>query len=329
LRNAAAALIVAAVTVSAGLASAADPITVRMGHPSVGLHSLPELVAKDAGFFAAEGLKVDSQFMEGGSAAASALVGGSIDAMTGALDHALNMRSKGIKIKLLIGTTALRNWSVVVSKRRHPNVASIKDLKGLRIATPRRGSDGDQIIRYMLDLAGVGQKAVSLVQIGGYNNHLIAIEKGDVDGSILIEPFATAGVQRGELKPIVELLKGEGPEILRKRVWLAAITTESFLAAHHDVGEKLTRAFAKAVRFIDTNPDDALRIAAKHMPSVSDAVLKDIFKKIHDSKFGKPYGTRIDEAAIAAENEFAIKFNLIKTPVPYGDVVATEMSKYW
>ena len=36
-----------------GAARAADAITLRMAHPSVGLHSLPELVAKDAGFFAA------------------------------------------------------------------------------------------------------------------------------------------------------------------------------------------------------------------------------------------------------------------------------------
>lgn len=314
---------------SVGAARAADAITLRMAHPSLGLHSLPELVAKDAGFFAAEGLDVESQFMAGGSAAASALVGGSVDAMTGALDHALNMRSKGIKIKLLVGTTGLRSWAVVVSNKRHSEVKSIKDLKGLRIATPRRGSDGDQIIRYMLGEEGVNPRDVNLVQIGGFNNHLVAIEKGDVDGSILIEPFATAGIQSGDLKPIVELLKGEGPEILRKRVWIGVIVTEDFLKSRHDVAAKLTRAFVKAVKFIESNPEGALRIAAKHMPSVKDSVLKDIFHKMRESKFGKAYMTRIDEGAIAVDNDFAIKFGLIKSPVLYGDVVATKMMKYW
>ena len=43
----------------------------------------------------------------------------------------------------------------------------------------------------------------------------------------------------------------------------------------------------------------------------------------------KAFATKITPAAIAAENEWLLKTKEIAQSIPYDDVVAKEMSKYW
>jgi NitT/TauT family transport system substrate-binding protein len=258
------------------------------------------------------------------------MMGGSVEAASGAVTRAVLLQAKGIKVKLLTAMAGARDWAIVVDAKRHAGVSSVKGLKGLKIATPRRGSDGEQIIRAILDEEQMNVGAdVQLVQIGGFQNQLIAIEKGDVDGAIMSEPFLTMGVQSGTLKRILDLLEGQGPALLRNRIWTGIIVKEEYLTQNGEVAAKIVRAIKKSTQAIYADPRMAIAVASKNMPSVGEPLLEQMIPHLLKANDPKAYLTKITPEAIAAENEWLMKIDQIKQKIAYDDVVATSMSKFW
>ena len=320
-------LCMSGVGVGAG-ASAQEKIKITIAHPPVALHLLPTMVAEAQGFYAAEGLDVSNVYMAGGSAGGAALMGGSVEAASGALSRSMVLQSKGIKVKMICAMAGARDWAIVVDAKRRGGVSSLTGLKGLKIATPRRGSDADQIIRVILEEAGlhVGPD-VQLVQIDGFQNQMIALGRGDVDGAILAEPFVTMGVRQGTIKRVLDLMEGQGPEVLRKRIWTAIMVKQEFLDQRSDVAAKIVRALTKSVQAIYADPKMAIAVAAKNLPSVERPVLEEMIPHVLKANNPKAYGTRISPEAIAAENEWLATTGDLTKKVQYEDVVATAMSK--
>ena len=311
-------------------AQAQNKIKLTIAHPPVALHLLPVMVAHDEGFFAAEGLDVSNTYMAGGSAAAAAMMGGSVDAASGAVARAVLLQSKGIKVKLLDAIAGARDWAIVVDAKHHAGVNSIKGLKGLKLATPRRGSDGDQIIRAILEDNGLSVGPdVKLIQINGFQNQMIALEKGDVDGAIMPEPFLTTGVRKGVIKRVLDLMQGQGPALLRQRIWTGIMVKEEFLTQHPETAAKIVRAMTKATAAIYKDPKMAIAVAAKHMPSVDKALLEEMIPARLKATNPKAYVSKIGPDAITAETKWLEKIGQLKKKVTYEDVVAVSMSKYW
>ena len=315
---------------SCAFASADELTLVRMAHPPLALHELPLLVASEQGFYAAEGLNVTHTFTTGGNEAATALIGGDIDVLNSALTQPMKLRSMGASIKIISGVAGVRDWGIVVDKKRFPDAKGLASLKGLRIATPRRGSDGDQILRFVLENAGFNlDHDVQLFQIGGFQNALTAMDKGDLDAAILAEPFFSSSVQEGIASPVFDILRGDGPDILRQRVFSGLVVTDDFLKNHRDIAEKVVRATKKAAQLIYADPAVGLAVAQKYFPNVAPAVLKATYDRLASATKGRAYDTALTGAAIDAENTFLIKFGAIQSPVKFDDIVDTAMSKVW
>jgi NitT/TauT family transport system substrate-binding protein len=317
----------------ASLGSAAiaqDKIKITIGHPPIALHLLPAMVAEERGFFAAEGLDVSNIYMAGGSAGAAAMIGGSIDVASGAVTRGVLLQSKNIKVKLISAMAGARDWAIVVDARRHAKVSSVKDLNGLKIATPRRGSDGEQIIRVILEDEGMRPGTdVQLVQIDSFQNQILVLEKGDVDGAILSEPFVTTGVRQGTLKRVLDLLQGQGPPLLRNRIWTALMVKDEFLAQRGEVAAKLVRSIGKAIDAIYADPGMTIAVASKNLPTIEKSLLQEMIPHLLKAKDPKAFGTRITPEAIEAENEWLLKTKDITQRIPYDVVVAKDMARYW
>jgi NitT/TauT family transport system substrate-binding protein len=311
-------------------ARAQEKTVVRMGTPALALWMLPLLVAEDQGFFAKEGLTLKINFMRGGSEAAAALIGGNVDVMSGALSGVFILRSKGVHVKALSAIAGVRTFALVVDAKRHANVTDIQQIKGMKIATSRRGSDGDLVLRVLLSDAKLSpEKDVSLIQIGGYDNHLRAVEKGEVDGSMILEPFLTIGEKQGIIKPVISLMAGQGPEALTKRIWTALSATEDFVKQKPQVAQGLVRGIASAVKYIETNEEGAVEVAHKHFPSMDVGLLREVVKhNIHVPR-GHGFLAEITPEAINLENEFLVSEKFVPAPERYEDVVATSMEPYW
>lgn len=310
-------------------ASAQQLTPIRMAHPPLALHELPLLIATEKGLYEAEGLKVTHSFMTGGNEAATALMAGNVDVVNSALTQPMNLRSRNVPVKMISGVAGVRDFGIVVDKKVHGNIKTLAGLKGMRIATPRRGADSDQVLRFILETNGFSlDKDVQLIQIGNYQNQLLAMEKGDVDATILTEPFFTSALRQGAINPVYDLLKGDGPESLRQRIFTCLFVTEDFLKTRRDVAERIVRATRKAVDLMYDNPTSGIEVAQKYFPSVQPDVLREIYNRLASATSGRAFETKLTPAAINAENEFLVKSGLIKSPLMYNDIVA-DMSKVW
>lgn len=318
------------VCLGSATAVAQDKVKITIGHPPIALHLLPAMVAEERGFFAAEGLDVSNIYMAGGSAGAAAMIGGSVDVASGAVTRGVLLQSKNINVKLISAMAGARDWAIVVDAKRHAKVSSVKELKSLKIATPRRGSDGEQIIRAILEDEGLRAGAdVELIQIDSFQNQMLALEKGDVDGAILSEPFVTMGVRQGTIKRVLDLLQGQGPPLLRNRVWTALMVKDEFLAQRREVAAKLVRSIGKAIDAIYDDPAMTIAVAVKNLPTTEKSLLEEMIPRLLRAKDPKAFGTRLTPQAIEAENEWLLKTKDITQRVPYDAVVAKDMMKYW
>ncbi len=311
-------------------ARAQEKTVVRMGTPPLALWMLPVFVAKERGFLAKQGIDLNISYMRGGSEAAAALVGQNIDVMAGALSGAIILRSKGLPVKALSAIAGVRTFALVVDAKRHANVHDIQQIKGMKIATSRRGSDGDLVLRVLLKDAKLDpERDVNLIQIGGYANHLTAIQKGEVDGSMILEPFLTIGEKDGTIKPVVDLMAGQGPEALSKRIWTVLISSEDFLQKKPKLAQGLVTAIVEGVNYIAADEDGAVQVAHTYFPKMDAGLLHDIIDHNIHVRRGKGFLADISPEAIELENKFLIDEHFIAKEQPYNDIVATSMEPYW
>jgi len=66
------------------------------------LYYLPLTIAERKGFFKAQGLDVEINDFGGGAKSLQALVGGSVDVVTGAYEHTIRMQAKGQDIRAVL-----------------------------------------------------------------------------------------------------------------------------------------------------------------------------------------------------------------------------------
>jgi ABC-type nitrate/sulfonate/bicarbonate transport systems, periplasmic components len=87
----------------AGSAQQLEKLSVRLGVANKShLYYLPVTLAERRGYFKDYGLNVSIVDFEGGSQSLDALLGGSVDLVTGAYEHVLHMQAKGQDIRALI-----------------------------------------------------------------------------------------------------------------------------------------------------------------------------------------------------------------------------------
>jgi NitT/TauT family transport system substrate-binding protein len=87
----------------------------------------------------------------------------------------------GAKIKVPWGNSNLMPFAVV----SRPEIRTIQDLKGKKIAISSPGSLTDFLTRYVLKNKGLEPAQVSLLSIGGVSTRFAALMSGGVDASLI------------------------------------------------------------------------------------------------------------------------------------------------
>ena len=105
-RDALAALAVSGLAVPAALPAFAQTaekpnLTLGVGGKAL-LYYLPLTIAEKKGYFKEQGLNVEINDFGGGAKSLQALVGGSVDVVTGAYEHTIRMQAKGQDIRAVI-----------------------------------------------------------------------------------------------------------------------------------------------------------------------------------------------------------------------------------
>src|SRR5262247_2887725 len=130
------------------------------------LYYLPLTICERLGYFKEQGLDVTINDFRGGAQSLQALVGGSVDVVTGAYEHTIRMQAKGQDIKAVI---ELGRFPGIVDGVRKDKAASYKsaaDLKGMKIGVSAPGSSTNFFVMYMMSKAGLKPADASYIGVG-------------------------------------------------------------------------------------------------------------------------------------------------------------------
>lgn len=165
--------------------SAQSAERVRIAYSSISAAYLGIWVAHDAGYFAKEGLEDQIIFIPSATQLAQVLVAGDVDiaSLGGGPVMAASLSGADLKV---IGNNVNK---LIFSIHAKPEVKSLEELRGKRIAVSRFGSSSDVAARAALRKVRLDPaKDVNLMQLGTMANMFGALKSGGVDASVVSPP---------------------------------------------------------------------------------------------------------------------------------------------
>jgi len=230
---------------------AAEKVSVGIGGVALMVY-LPTALAKAKGYFAEEGLDVEILDIKGGgSQAASALIGGSVDFSANAIDHAIKAKTQGKELKAVHSHVRLAVMALVVANKYKGVIKSIADLKGRPLGVTSPGSQTHMILGYLLTKSGVKPEEVKIVGAGGSTMPL-AIEKDSVHAGMMLDPFFTVFMKQGKGFALVDMFTTKGTlEAMGGEIQgTTLLTRPDVIEKHPATVQKMVNALVKANKFI-------------------------------------------------------------------------------
>jgi NitT/TauT family transport system substrate-binding protein len=188
-------------------AEAADPVEkpkLAIATASLGLTYLPLILAQQLGYFKDQGLTVEVSAFPGGSKALEALMGGSVDIVSGAYSNTLTMAAKDQALIAFVAQVRCPGFVLGISKA-HPDVTAASGMKGLKVGVSAPGSSTHMVLNYILNKGGLHPDDVSVIGVGTSSGAVAAVRTGQIDAMINNDPILTILTESGDLHSIADM----------------------------------------------------------------------------------------------------------------------------
>ncbi len=244
-------------------ARAAEPVErrqVAIGTASLGLTYLPVIIADRNGYFKDEGLDVEISAFPGGSKALEALMGGSLDVVSGAYSNTLTMAAKKQSLVAFVQEIRCPGFALEVSKRRLAAYRTVKDLSGLNIGVSAPGSSTHMVLNFILAGAGIDPADVSVIGVGTSAGAVAAMRSGQIDALINSDPVLTILESNADSTAVIDMrtpaasgavFGGPYPEA-------SVYSTTAYVAKNPHTVQAITNAVVRAERWMAAATPDQI-----------------------------------------------------------------------
>jgi NitT/TauT family transport system substrate-binding protein len=249
----------------AAVRAAQTMISLRLLYPSFAGSWGTAWIAKEAGYFANEGLDVELIRVGGSTRMVAALLGGSAPIIQAGASAALAATAAGSDV-VIIGSTGTVSPFRLMAR---PEIKQPSDLKGKRAGITTFGSTSDQVVRMALKHFNLEpSKDVALLSFGAQPEVFAALQSGAVQAGALSFPLYAKATQLGmrELVNFGEL----GIEDINGTV----ITTRSYIAQQRDIALRFLRAFTRGMQRYRTDKEFSKKVLAKYGKIQDDDILE-------------------------------------------------------
>ena len=223
------------------------------------LYYLPLTIAETRGFFREEGLQVETNDFGGGSRALQALLGGSVDLVTGAYEHTIRMQTKGQDVRAVLELGRFPGIVLAVRKDRAGQIKGPADLKGAKIGVTAPGSSTNFFVNFLMARAGVNPKDAAFIGVGTGLSAVAAMKKGEIDAISNLDPVISKLETDGDIVVMADTRTEAGTKAIFGGANPAAVVymRNDFIERHPNTTQAIVNAFHKALRWIATaSPDD-------------------------------------------------------------------------
>jgi len=228
---------------------------VRAAYTSIGIQFDPVYIMKELDLPRKYGLDVDVLFVPVSSRAIQAALAGEIQFITSGGVANINANATGADFVGLTATLSTFVFKVIAN----PELKKPEQLKGKKVGISRLGGASDFSIRYALGRWGlVPDKDVAIMQVGGEQEEVLALQNKAVDAVILSEPFATLAIRAGA-SMLADLSQLGVPYTMH-----GFGARKSFIRANRDVTIRFMKAYLEGIYVFKTNKDVALNVLKKY-----------------------------------------------------------------
>ena len=229
-----------------------EPATVRV---AVGGQTqfiyLPLTLAAQLGYFKDEGLSVEISDLRGGSEALAALMGGSVDMVTGFYEHTIRARGQGKKLVMVALFDRFPGLVLMVGRAHVHQVHSIKDLVGKPVGVTAPGSSTDQLVKYILRQNNLEPQSIPVVT-GGTSTMVAALEQDRVWAGVTTDPLASKLERDGIAKVLYDTRTEKGTLEVFGGPWPAGgfYATSEFIQENPAIVQSMVNAGVRALRYL-------------------------------------------------------------------------------
>lgn len=297
-------LLAAAAAALALLPAFAQPVKLRVSTIPI-IDTAPLQVAMAKGFFAAEGLEIDTTPTTGGAAGLPALAAGQVQIAFSNIISVVLGAKQGLGFEVIAAGSGtgdkLPDLAGIVVRKGSP-IKTGKDLEGKRIAVNTRNNIIWLYARAWVQATGGNPDAVTYLEVP-FPQMIDAVKGDRVDAAFVVEPFMSSGVQSDAVAIV-----GWPYFTVQKHIPVGQYAaTKAFIAQNPQVIEKWVRAYNKAVDWCNQNAgsEEWLTIVSGYT-RLPPAVLKTLSLP--------PYEKTVDPAAVDQVIDLMRKHKMIEGP---------------
>lgn len=205
-------------------------------------------IAMEKGYFEEEGIKVNKKIFASGPNMMLSLANGEIDVAMAGSAPLLQAASQGTDMKIISSIT--KDNAPIIARKE---IKTFEELDGKVVGTPGIGTVQNTMLNLAAEKAGI--KFGKLVH-GKITDLSVFLEKGEIDAFIGWEWIAantvySKGANYVMKKPVLENAES------------CLIAVRGDLAKENpELVGKISRVYVKAAKFIEENPDEAIKIMA-------------------------------------------------------------------
>ncbi|WP_027135909.1 ABC transporter substrate-binding protein [Geminicoccus roseus] len=255
-----------AMALSLSPASAADleqsSITLGVGGKPL-LYYLPLTIAEQKGFFEEEGLDVAINDFGGGSKSLQALVGGSVDVVTGAYEHTIRMQAKNQDIRAVIELGRFPGIVLAVKKDLADQIKSPADLAGRKVGVTAPGSSTNFFVNYLMAKDGADPQQAAFIGVGAGLSAVAAMQQGEIEAISNLDPVISKLEADDDIVVLADSRTEAGTEAIFGASIPAAVVymKNDFIEANPNTVQALVNSFKKALDWLATaSPEEIAEV---------------------------------------------------------------------
>lgn len=304
---------------AAGGAAAQDLEPAKIGYYPGTMLSALVLVAEGKGFYREAGIDPTLISTASGPIANSNIASGAIDVALQPPSNIGFARDQGLDQVIIAGNLYMPWVLMARSSVDTPNMGSYPDivgnLKGLTWGPYARGSDSELFMRVMAADAGLDvHNDITWVGVGGPATGLPALQAGQIQVYLALDPAPIVASSQGYGKTVVDLRKGQGPTNFSDTVYQAMVTKRTTAQERPEMIKKIVAAHEKTFCWMndENNFDEFLSFMQTKLP-VGDLTDAQYDAMVRDGMTLLTMG--FPESSIDVWNEMLLKAGAIKAPL--------------
>lgn len=222
------------------------------------LYYLPLTLAERLGHFAEQGLEVTVNDFAGGAKSLQALLGGSVDVVTGAYDHCIQMQAKNQPIT---ATCVLGRFpGIVLAVLDRSKWQGPQSLKGMKVGVTAPGSSTNFFVNFIMTKAGLKPDEASFIGVGGGPSAVAAVRRGEIDAIANLDPVISQLQNDGAITVVADTRTEEGTREVYGGGYPAAVlyTKPEFVERYPNTAQALTTALVQTLLWLKDAEDEEI-----------------------------------------------------------------------